>query len=233
MLDMADGYRSDNKTGWEGWRLASDPLSNNECKLHFQNDIQWRIPLKAGDGNTKDECYAHQYQGEVMNNATITFVNNLTLVPPSEGTPNPRWRVWVRPSLFDFEFLDTTARRFSIFYDHNGRPPNHTRPFYLEDLERLNKLWGFLERLKTAQCNQIIYTIESARERWCEPDHPIAFTQDEVFRQFVNDTLAGANWPGNSPWKEIPEDWREKLVDAGVKGELADLAELYMDILKG
>jgi hypothetical protein len=53
-----------------------------------------------------------------------------------------------------------------------------------------------------------------------------------VFRQLVADTLAGATWPSGQPWRTIEPAWREKLVQAGVGDELADLAELHMEILE-
>ena len=53
-----------------------------------------------------------------------------------------------------------------------------------------------------------------------------------MFRQFVTDTLAGAEWPKSQPWGGISREWRDKLVQAGASGELADLVELHMEILK-
>jgi hypothetical protein len=54
-----------------------------------------------------------------------------------------------------------------------------------------------------------------------------------VFSQFVTDTLANATWTKDyKKWTDIPLDQRQQLIDAGVRGELADLAELHMEILK-
>ncbi|MGQ9482579.1 MAG: CRISPR-associated protein Csx11, partial [Chloroflexus sp.] len=114
----------------------------------------------------------------------------------------------------------------------NGRRPRRTRPFYLEDLDRLETLWSHMKHLTRTQRHQVIRTIEATREAWYGQDPDGKSTTDEVFRQFVTDTLAGAQWPRGHSWNNIPQEWREKLVHAGVLGELADLAELHMEILK-
>ncbi len=139
-------------------------------------------------------------------------------------------KIW--PSTFDFEFLDTTARRFDIHYDADGQRPRRTRPFYLEDLDRLEKLWEYMRRLAKSQRYQTIHTIEATRETWYGQDVDGESVDDEIFRQFVADTLAGASWPKGQGWIAISEDDRKLLVEAGVSGELTDWAELHMEIMK-
>jgi hypothetical protein len=139
-------------------------------------------------------------------------------------------QVWFAPATFDFEFLDTTTRRFEIHYDTNGRRANrHTRPFYLDDLERFDRLWEVFLRLSTTQRHQVVRMIEATREEWFGQDRMVARRSPiQVFRQFVHDTLAGAEWD----WKALSQNIRAQLVAAGTKGELADLLELRMEILK-
>lgn len=226
MLNMDGGDK------WEGWRLADKNLSNmGECELVFDNGITWRIPILAGDGQKGDEWYPRMYEGDRCESKKAKHVNDLRVrkpqIPPDKG-----WKVWVKPSRFDFEFLDTNGRRFEIYYDQNGWRPRRTRPFYLEDLNRLDTLWNLLKPLAVAQRYQVIRTIEDTREKWYGQDAEEDSRCDPVFRQFVADTLAGAAWPKGQPWTAIQSEWREKLIQAGVKGELADLAELYMEILK-
>lgn len=125
------------------------------------------------------------------------------IVHAADLRPGDTTYLW--PSTFDFEFLDTTARRFEIHYDKDGRRPRRTRPFYLEDLDRLEKLWEeYSSRLKKAQRYQMIRTIEATREAWYGQDSEGESTTDEVFKQFVTDTLAGAEWPKDRPWDGIP-----------------------------
>jgi hypothetical protein len=231
MLEMSGSFDMSSGAGWEGWRLIKKEKLPNSVKLVFDNGITWQVPILAGDSKTNDEWYPRLYEGDSWGKKQSRHVNDLRVrkptIPKSRG-----WKTWVRPSRFDFEFLDTTARRFEIYYDENGRRPRCTRPFYLEDLDRLDELWKHMKKMKKAQRHQVIHTIEATREAWYGQDPNGQSTTDEVFKQFVADTLAGAEWPKDHPWASIPQDWREKLIEAGVRGELADLAELHMEILK-
>ncbi|BAF58890.1 hypothetical protein PTH_0709 [Pelotomaculum thermopropionicum SI] len=228
MLNMDGGDK------WEGWRLVDKNLNNGVCELAFDNGITWKVPTVAGDGQTRDEWYPRMYEGDSRDSKKVKHVNDLRVrnpqIPPDKG-----WKVWVKPSRFDFEFLDTNSRRFEIYYDQNGRRPRRTRPFYLEDLDRLDTLWTLL-KLKLpakAQRYQVIRTIEDTRQKWYGRDREEDSWHDPVFQQFVADTLAQAAWPKTWKWTEIEQDPQKKqLIEAGVKGELADLAELYMEILK-
>jgi len=78
----------------------------------------------------------------------------------------------------------------------------------------------------------VVRTIEATREAWYGQDAGGVSSTDEVFSQFVTNTLTGASWQEGKKWEDIPENWQIELVQAGVRGELADLAELYMEILK-
>ncbi len=201
--------------------------------------VQWQIPLKMGDGTTDDLWYPYFFLETNASNRRAVKV----LMPQINGRKVDKWivhagdlrigeTIYRWSSTFDFEFLDTTARRFEIFYDENGRRPRCTRPFYLEDLDRLEELWRYMTRLTKTQRHQVIRTIEATREAWYGTDDNGQSTTDEVFKQFVADTLAGAAWPKGQDWNTIPDEWRDKLIQAGVRGELADLAELHMEILK-
>jgi len=234
MLEMAGPFDMNTGAGWEGWRLVAKNSPNpGECELVFDNGITWRVPILAGNCKTKDEWYPMLYEGDSWDKKQSKHVEKLRVrdpqIPPDKG-----WRTWVRPSRFDFEFLDTTARRFEIHYDENGRRPRRTRPFYLEDLDRLETLWDYMKRLSKTQRHQVVRTIEATREKWYGQDDDGASTTDEVFEQFVADTLTGAAWPKDkdSSWAKIPQEWQDKLIQAGVGGELTDLAELHMEILK-
>lgn len=227
MLNMAGGEQ------WNGWRLKGKKnLPNSgECEIVFENSITWRVPVLAGDCKKCDEWYARLYissgRNDTWQQARLEKVTELRV--PNQYQP---WKTWVRPSRFDFEFLDTTGRRFEICYDTDGRRPRRTRPFYLEDLDRLDALWDLMRRMATSQRHQVIRAIEITRETWYGQNDDTQAQSDDVFRQFVADILAGATWPKDQPWTTIHSEWQEKLIAAGVSGELADLAELHMEILK-
>lgn len=203
--------------------------------------IIWHVPIKMGDGITPDDWYPYTF---LKTNGDDSKVNGRQRVikskRPNETTPC--WlvhvadleagdQIYFTPSTFDFEFLDTTARRFEIYYDKNGRRARQTRPFYLEDLDRLDKLWELIQYLAISQRHQIISTIETTRDMWFGQDEESQSVKDKVFHQFVADTLAGAMWPKHK-WQSISENEQRMLIEAGVRGELADLAKLHMEILK-
>jgi len=196
-------------------------------------EITLPVSIVMGDGTTKDVWYPYwQLQKGDCDKRTYCF----------QGADGKPWvhvcdlrqgdEVAFTPSTFDFEFLDTASRRFEVYYDENGRRPRRTRPFYLQDVERLENLWkGHFSHLKRSQFTQMLQTIEAARERWDIPAGDEAL-QNEVFRQFVEDTLANANWPQGHAWKDLNGDARTQLTEAAVRGELADWAELHLEILK-
>jgi hypothetical protein len=205
---------------------------------HNKRQIQWNVPddqwysylfLETGGDDSKADASSRRavkisIQTEKGHQADSWIVNAADLKIGEI--------IKVCPSTFDFEFLDTTARRFDIHYDANGRRPRQTRPFYLEDLERLERLWEYMKRLASSQRHQVIRTVEATREIWYGQDADNQSAANEVFQQFVADTLAGAAWPNGQGWNAISEDDRKKLVDAGVSGELTDWAELHMEIMK-
>jgi len=141
-----------------------------------------------------------------------------------------------------------------VYYDENGRRPRRTRPFYLQDVERLENLWNeHFRHLKRSQFSQMLQTIETARQRWNIPLGDEAL-QNEVFYQFVKDTLANAKIPSLRAERSSPppgveiasplepaasaarqsarNDIPTQLIEAAVRGELADWAEIHLEILK-
>lgn len=207
--------------------------------------LTWYVPLKMGDGETMDLWYPYVFwkrDADGHNNPLQAGRNRVFQgLHPEEG------RCWLvhadelregdqihfAPATFDFEWLDTNARRFEIVYEDCGqRHSRPSRPYLLDDLDRLEALWDTIKNLNITQRYQVIRTIEETRQKWYGLDREQESWHDPVFRQFVADTLAGAAWRKNYRWTDIERDQQEKLIEAGVKGELADLAELYMEILK-
>ncbi len=234
----------------EQWELAQDVASG---QVQFKNGITWNVKTTMGDDNTPDEWYPYFFVKQVD---PVRHPRRFQL--RKEGNTDPqkvgavsaayadRWLVHVddlkqddvvsiMPSRFDFEFLDSTARRYEIYYDSDGRRPRRTRPYYLEDLERLETLWTDIAKLKRSQFKQRLQTIEAARERWQIPEGEAA-CQDDVFKQFAADTLANTNWPKGretaAPSAAARNDKQTELIRAAVRGELTDWAELHLEILE-
>jgi hypothetical protein len=239
------------------WTVKSVSKQTQSGAAHFSEiamielecgdrQITWRIPLKMGDGATEDRWYPYVFLDTASDDSKADAANRRAVKvsrPIENGQAQECWivhagdlrvgeTIYARSSTFDFEFLDVTSRRFEIHYDEHGRRPRRTRPFYLEDLDRFYELWKRMKLLAVSQRHQVIRSIEATREEWYGVDQNDQAKDDGVFRQFVTDTLAGAAWPKAQPWKGIPQELRDKLIQAGASGELTDLAELHMEILK-
>ena len=206
----------------------------------------------------KPETWVVTGKKDIDNNVDITFDDeknsNITLsyetLSGRNTGPRDTWHLWcldrestpkkinalsmkqtvlIYPGRFDFEFLDTSGRRFDIHYDEQGRRPRNTRPFYLTDIQRFTGLWQHIRSLSKSQIHQVIELIETKRTEWrIAPGTTDERT--EVFRKFVQSTLADAEWPVSHSFHTISE--REALVQAGVDGVLTDIVELYLSILK-
>ncbi len=137
--------------------------------------------------------------------------------------------VFYMPSRFDFEYLDTAARRFEISYENGKRRGSEqpgssyhpARPYYLEQLDEFDQLWKILSQgLETTQIYTLIGIIEDKRKEWS------ADQNNETFKQTVHDALNNANWKPHLK----PEQF-DQLYRAALSGQLTDVVELYIQIL--
>ncbi len=208
----------------EDWVLNGDAEDcNNNCILNFNDDIIWKVSVKMRDGITDDVWYPYFYVNGVPKGRSRAFKSPKGwLVHVKELKKGDR--VKVTPSRFDFEFLDTSSRRFEVIYDSHGKRRGTTkseRPYLLDELDNFERLWNILsEKLSRSQIKNIIGLIETKREEWLPED------RNDVFEKLVHDVLHNANWRG-----EIPTNIGE-LEQAAISGKLRDIVEFYMDILK-
>ncbi|RJP46224.1 MAG: CRISPR-associated protein Csx11 [Anaerolineaceae bacterium] len=258
---MLDAGRAmfNQRTTFQEWSVKSLKTGAGKLELDLEREgygIHWKIPLKMSDGNTEDRWYPYVFLetgGNDQNADAHTRRAFKTSRPDGNGTTVDCWiihaadlrpgeTIYLMPSTFDFLYLDAASRRFEIHYDENGRrSARPSRPYYLEDLTRLDDVWKCLKALTRTQLKQTLQTIETVRERWFGRDQERASANDATFRQFVEDTLATAQWPKEQTWKSMgiaspPEaarnDMQTKLITAAVRGELTDLEELHLEILK-
>lgn len=241
--------------GWEEWRVVEKPqlkqaneapdyltqgnqhfeewwdvsLENNGRRVHL------RIGAKMGDGNTKDEWYTNLLTRQPK--------------PTEEDFADKPWKcpqeldvedeVWLAPSTFDFEFLDTTARRFDVAYDEQGRRLGRaTRPYLLGEIGDLQRVWDIVSgRLSTSQWMALDGLIEQKRREWREP-WGISDDYSTAFEQLVHDALRNADWKWKvneeekKGWKMLNGQEQGLLKRAALQGILNDVINLYHEAMK-
>ncbi|AKJ38799.1 CRISPR-associated protein Csx11 [Methanosarcina barkeri] len=207
-----------------------DPCTSNN-KFHtlkFENGIEWKVPVTMRGGQIKDIWYPYFYivekEDEKPNGREKSFKGpDGWLVHASEIEDGDILRIL--PSTFDFEFLDSSSRRFEVYYDDDGKRWDKikaSRPYFLEDLDEFDKIWDTISNaLSISQIKNIMHLLEAKREFWS------VGVNDQVFQNYASDVLSNANW------KKKPQDNDfAQVVDAAVSGKLKDIIELYMSVLK-
>jgi hypothetical protein len=248
---MRSEAQGEGAAGWEEWAVADEPVekSTDEAPDYLRSDnlhfSQWRhVALKRngremrlrvstvmGDGRTDDVWYPHLLRrplapGSAPDEETdLVHVKNLGIGDT----------VHILPSTFDFEYLDTTARRFEIAYQVSQasetpqlyRPSRPNRPYLLGEVETLQRIWDVLcTHLRTNQWMQIDGLIEAKRREWNEPRGALGAPSD-AFKQLVHDTL------GNAEWRRKPtRNQLNLLKDAACTGALNDVIDLYHEAMK-
>lgn len=219
------------------WKVRSvndeDPCASGYMfrTLEFENGTKWKVPVTMRDGQTPDIWYPYFYIGDKENEKPENREKSFKgpdgwLVHASEIEKGDVLRIL--PSTFDFEFLDSSSRRFEVYYNGDGKRWGKTkslRPYLLEELDEFEKIWSIVgpKKLNRSQLKNAMYLLETKREEWPVEDEENV----PVFRNYASDVLKNANWQT----KPEKEDF-DKIVDSAVTGKLKDVVEIYMDILK-
>ncbi|MGI9057473.1 MAG: CRISPR-associated protein Csx11 [Ktedonobacteraceae bacterium] len=224
-------------TASETWNVAGVdkgewPLKVSLTLKKGERTIELVVPTIMGDQITEDVWYPYwclkkDASSDVMRTRKFKGIDGEPWVHVTDLQVGDE--VSYMPSHLDFELLDTAARRFEVSYD-DGRRRGDTRsarPYCLEQLEDFKKLWTILsEGLFTSQIDTLVSLIETKRKEWT-----LERKQDSsVFEQMVCDIINTANWQeGKHPACNSNEN---SLYKAAISGQLADVADLYMHILK-
>lgn len=221
---------------------AGNEVRTSSRRLDLESDdaipkkIAWHIPNKMGDGS-EDHWYPYFFTDAASDGTRRMFQSpdggrHLIHV----GDLNNTDEAIVQPSTFDFEFLDSAAQRFEISYNNGKRRgrERQTRPYYLEEIEDFQKIWKMLENgLVTSQIKTLGELIETKRREWFDEsallDDKEQKQRDKTFEQFVKDAINNAAWKKD---KRPRGDDFDYLVQAALRGQLADVIELFMQILK-
>jgi len=244
-------------------------LRRPEQILQGSSDLVWRVPAVMGDGATPDTWYPYVFVETNGDDAEVQQrVHKLRgLRPTGGGSAEPCWLVhggelrqgdtiYFAPATFDFEWLDTTSRRFEIAYDGAGRRlavERRRRPYLLDDVGVIQHVGRTLnESLSQTQRHALRDVVEHKRQVW-QPDRSDC-ERGGFFWQFCREAIASAQWDpfgasATLPWDQ--PDWRERFPgdalpdqqkrhDAwldtwagyAASGLVADVFELFDEILK-
>jgi CRISPR-associated Csx11 family protein len=218
---------------------AGNEIRTASRRLNLQSDdaipkkLAWHVPNKMGDGTTPDDWYPYFFTDAALDATRRMFQSpdgSRRLIHVGDLKNDGTDEVIVQPSTFDFEFLNSAAQRFEINYNKDGKRrgwERRARPYYLEEIEDFQKLWEMLaEGLATSQIKTLGELIETKRREWRDSEAQISA---DVFEQFVKDAINNAAWKKG---KRPKGDDFTSIVQAAVRGQLADVIELYTQILK-
>lgn len=185
---------------------TAEALTVAECRLHdgdlnltFQNGESWDVPLFMTDAKTRDDWYIG-----------------------TSRSSSPGSTVRFEPSTFDFQFLDSSSRRFEVAYNSAGRrlsPEFRHRPHPLGRLPELRAIWEFLAgRLATTQIKQLDGLLAAKQAQWR--------SQWKDSRPWFEQNILG-----NLEWSVSPSATEMEWLCAGVRsGALEDALEIFLGI---
>lgn len=219
--------------------LPDDDFNNLPAKelklIKNGQELQIRVNTKMGDEETQDCWYPYWKVKEDKNGLEVSSRKRQFKLKDKNKNEN----IWVHidglqkgdvvcltPSRFDFEFLDTAARRFEISYAEGRRCGNikSARPYYLEELDDFEFFWHLLAcGLSRSQIKHLVELVERKRSEWSGEK------EQEVLEQFVKDMLNNVYWRE----RKYPEETEfSRLCKMAASGKLVDILELFMAILK-
>jgi CRISPR-associated Csx11 family protein len=232
-------------SGEEICQHSNGKLGNKVRYLKLENssgkEMKWLVSYSLGDPD-KVDCYYPYFCTQDPGDRKHRF---RSYRPTENGDKKECWlvhvaelkpgdKVYIATSHFDFEFLDSTARRMDISYGENGLRREREglrgkRPYYLEDIDLLAGLWDLLAgegKLTTTQIKNIEAMIGRRVEEWRRPIRKLQGDRD--FLEYVRSVLINID----RKWWEGLKKGQELLIEAACDGTLFDVLELYMRIMK-
>lgn len=226
-LDCARRMISEfNSFDFEEVKITKKEDSRVKLKVN-DRETKMNISDKLGDGN-KDYYYPYlsTVDGEVKHIEEIE-ADKLKLML----------------SRFDFEFLDSSSRRFEMMLNKNRRREhsvigeNGPRPYLLEDLRKMIELWNIMnEKLTHSQIKNLEYLCASKIEEWELKDIIGNDTlseeekeRSEIFKEFVKSSVENICGKLSEAQKE-DEEMKEKISQSIISGMFFDVIELFMTL---
>ena len=197
-------------------------------------EITWQLPLKLGDCSID---HFHPYMMVEKNQCNHNPKARVSFLPALDGSAihiselEQGDVIKAYPNYYDFEFLDTTTRRFDIQMndtkkrEHSFFGKNGTRPYLLEQLPDIQSLW---QRLKSMPdlTNTKLKNIEMLLQTKIKEWQVTINKENSVWEALVDSILK----------KEFGLDVEEEefkfFKKAILTGLFLDCLELHLKILK-
>lgn len=139
------------------------------------------------------------------------------------------------PNYFDFEFLDTTARRLEIRYKDHKRIRKSSlmgpRPYLLEEFTSVfEQIWKLFNKptMTTSQLKNIQENLVKLHMDWKDCENQNEY--EEVLKKQIENILVNVgskNW-----WNSLAEGEKELLKEVCFDKTIFDILEFYNSILK-
>lgn len=180
------------------WDVSNIPGGNG---IEFSNGVKWDIPYKFPDGGIDS---FHPYlivenseSNNHKNEGTFFSTCKGDLVHFSEIKRGYQLRVY--PNYYDFEFLDSTSRRFDIHLDGETKRSSNltcalTKPYYLDELkQKFEEFWTRIKELLPGISDTKLRNIEalwlSKLQEWKVDINDETSEETKSWRNLVETTL--------------------------------------------
>ncbi len=199
-------------------------------------DIKWEVSARLGDPTKTDYYYPYFYT-DLSEEQQVANRSDIFKAPLYPGDSNWHYAchvnqlkkddlIYVTPSFLDFEFLEVPGRRFDLYYQNNVRWLRQSKPFFLDELEHILKVWQLISngRLTNSQFRGLVEVIEAKRESWLQDKDA-----DDTFNKFVKYTIQtqAKEW-----YQCLTSEEQTLIFEFFINGRLLDVYELFMKILK-
>jgi len=186
-----------------------------ELKDHRQRDVTWKIPIFLPNGK-EDRFY------------TWFWVEGISNFPVHIKDLKKGQKIYVYPSTFDYEVLDTTTRRYDIRLNNNGRPhlfcgEDGPRPYPLSIWEKWSNMEKVIQKVESSQRKHLIEQLAHIYATWNRQG------EEEAKRGLCEDLIDVIFSDALKREKLVK---KEDLLKMTMDGSIFDLIEWYEFICK-
>ncbi len=196
----------------EVWTLADNAPETFARVLTFSNGASFSVPTHFHPGTSGIDDEVDKWYPYFETTQGLKLASDLTTGDS----------VQIEPSRFDFQFLDSSARRFEISYAGNRRrEPWPQRPWRLDQLGEFERVWTLLAEQPGLAMNQIKTLdglLAAKREAWGALN---------LLPGFIRDVLQNREWRRGLSPADV-----EFLTNAAQSGLMEDAIELFLGIEK-